>query len=340
MTKHPIIDIQEKNINTVVVIIHIPRVIILKMNVQSCVQFQYVFSNIHSELYSQVVALIMKPIPKHNEQLKQIVTQFLNGLIGQANSHVLNPNIVHPLHDYNVYQRLHQLMNTSIYPVIGYPQNENHGRSMSRVHDMLLLLNTYHIPITQHIKFVDIGCSMGEITKEFARVLDTSYGVGIDVLHHSQVIHKNYYDNQPAFKYICIDSKCTKLPFENASQDIVTAIMSLHHIQYVDAYLMEIHRVLKPGGVFIIQEHNPQTPDDCIALDILHGLYSMVWAPMGYQEQPFFCNVYDANYLSKQTLQCQLSELGFEVHIPKLNYKAIPKYNPSHNYWLIGIKNV
>lgn len=306
-------------------------------SVSLCNQFQYVFSNIHSPLYSQVVALIMKPIPKHNEHLKQIMVQFLNGLIGQANSAIIASNSVAPLHDYNVYIRLHQLMNAAIYPVIGYPQNENHGRSISRVHDIMLLLHALHIPLHSNIRFVDVGCSMGEITKEFALQLNTSYAVGIDVLHPSQVPHATHSNGDKAFQYICVDPDIPQLPFDDASQDIVTAVMSLHHIQHVDACLSEIRRILKPTGVVIIQEHNPQTDDDCIALDILHGLYSMVWAPIGKQEQPFFCYTYDAIYLSKQNLHSKLSGLGFEVNTPKLNYKAIPKHNPSSNYWCVGI---
>lgn len=306
------------------------------MDVQSCRQFQYVFSTIHSPLYSQVVELIIKPIPKHNIHQKRVITQFLNKLIGQANSAVIMPTDVAQLDDYHIYTQLHQLMNTHVYPTIGYPQNENYGRSISRVHDIMLLLRTLHIPIHSNIRFVDIGCSMGEITKELAQALHTPYGIGIDVLHSSQVIHNN--TGTPTFKYICVTPTHTRLPLDDASQDIVTAIMSLHHIQQVDAYLSEIHRILKPEGVLIIQEHDPQSPDDAVALDILHGLYSMVWAKTGEQEQPFFCQTYDAVYFSRQQLQEKLVALGFQLHTPKHNYKAIPKYNPFGNYWCVALK--
>lgn len=313
------------------------------LDVKSKLQFQYVFSNLDTQLYVLVLELILKPIPKNHRQhmfMKSQITNYLNSIIGQANYCVIHPNKM-PVNDVDVYTHLHHIMNTSIYPIIGYPQNENYGRSMSRVHDIMALLHSKYSVFDntnklEPLHFVDIGCSMGEITKELARVLHTPYGVGIDILHSSQVIYQHNDDGLKAFEYIQIDQDTNALPFKNGSQDIVLAVMSLHHIQHVDKCLAEVARILKRGGLFIIQEHSPNNRDECIALDILHGLYSMVWAPIGNQEQPYFCDVYDANYKSKWEWMELLQNYGFEIHVPKMSFKSIPKHNPFGNFWAIA----
>jgi SAM-dependent methyltransferase len=52
------------------------------------------------------------------------------------------------------------------------------------------------------------------------------------------------------------------LPFPNSSFDLVTAICVYHHVHGDDRQLLanSIRRVLNPGGVFCMIEHNPWNP--------------------------------------------------------------------------------
>jgi SAM-dependent methyltransferase len=54
----------------------------------------------------------------------------------------------------------------------------------------------------------------------------------------------------------------SELPFEDASVDFVTAVCVYHHVHGVARTLLsrEIRRVLAPGGLCCIIEHNPLNP--------------------------------------------------------------------------------
>jgi len=53
-----------------------------------------------------------------------------------------------------------------------------------------------------------------------------------------------------------------QIPFEDGSFDLVTAVCVYHHVPVADrpSLTQEIQRVLKPGGIFCMIEHNPRNP--------------------------------------------------------------------------------
>jgi SAM-dependent methyltransferase len=54
------------------------------------------------------------------------------------------------------------------------------------------------------------------------------------------------------------------LPYEDSSMDFVTAVCVYHHVHGQDRALLmnEIRRVLAPGGLYCVIEHNPWNPCD------------------------------------------------------------------------------
>ena len=58
--------------------------------------------------------------------------------------------------------------------------------------------------------------------------------------------------------YVAMDAQ--ELPFANASFSAVTVIEALHHFPDYARVLAEIHRVLKPGGIFYSHEPNALNP--------------------------------------------------------------------------------
>lgn len=88
----------------------------------------------------------------------------------------------------------------------------------------------------------------------------------------------------------------SNLDFNSNSISLVTALMSLHHVPCLSTTLDEFFRILKPGisflkekhlpccvgGYFLLREHDCNSTNFKVVLDIMHGLYSLVWSsPQG-----------------------------------------------------------
>jgi ubiquinone/menaquinone biosynthesis C-methylase UbiE len=131
--------------------------------------------------------------------------------------------------------------------------------------------------------YLDIGCFDGAITQAIGMhfKLDTCNIHGVDIkLYDStdsaDAAESNKYNNITFNEY---DGK--QLPFEDGSFELVTCLMTLHHIDPLNlpTLISEIMRVLAPGGVVIIREHDTQThSQEAVALDLMHDFYDYVWA--------------------------------------------------------------
>ncbi|KAF0971911.1 hypothetical protein FDP41_009607 [Naegleria fowleri] len=138
---------------------------------------------------------------------------------------------------------------------------------------------------------LDIGCSEGSITQAVGHEL----GLTKENIHGCDVrdIGKTYTND---FTFHLISEQSNHLPFANNSFSLVTALMSFHHIKNVEETIKEVYRILEPGGALIIREHDCSPPETSLTLDIMHGLYSLVWSSP--REMPNFCSEYFAEYRS------------------------------------------
>jgi SAM-dependent methyltransferase len=102
---------------------------------------------------------------------------------------------------------------------------------------------------------VDIGCGIGATDRHL--VGDFGKVIGVDlvegVLERAQVEVP-----QAEFRHYDGDA----LPVEDASVDVAFAICVVHHVppERWGAFAAEMARVLRPGGVAAIFEHNPLNP--------------------------------------------------------------------------------
>ena len=102
---------------------------------------------------------------------------------------------------------------------------------------------------TTRATWLDVGCGRGGLLREgrchFARAVgcDVSTGMMKDA-HDLELVQQIEPD---------------RLPFDNESMDLVTAVCTYHHVEprLWLGLTKDIRRVLKPGGIFALIEHNP-----------------------------------------------------------------------------------
>lgn len=102
------------------------------------------------------------------------------------------------------------------------------------------------------LSWLDVGCGQGELLKlaggAFARA------VGCDP--SSEMIRSC------GSEEVYAQASAAELPFPDRSFDFVTAVCVFHHVHGADRARLigSIERVLRPGGLFCLIEHNPFNP--------------------------------------------------------------------------------
>ena len=102
------------------------------------------------------------------------------------------------------------------------------------------------------MRWLDAGCGKGELLgygrPHFARV------DGCD-LSGEMVRHAAGFD-------VHLQTAPDRLPFGDGAFDLVTAVCVYHHVEEAHRVPLtrEIERILKPGGIFCMIEHNPYNP--------------------------------------------------------------------------------
>jgi len=105
---------------------------------------------------------------------------------------------------------------------------------------------------TREANWLDVGCGRGELL----RLGQSAFGrvAGCDL---SQEMLKASTDLEVRLQMTPIE-----LPFESETFDLVTAVCVYHHVGLSDrdALTWDAFRVLRPGGVLCVIEHNPVNP--------------------------------------------------------------------------------
>lgn len=96
---------------------------------------------------------------------------------------------------------------------------------------------------------LDVGTGTGDFISVLKNLFPDSEIAGVDPDRES--LHRAK-QNYPGFK--CYESTAENLIFTDNTFDVISISMALHHLKNVKKALLEIKRVLKPGGWLIVAE--------------------------------------------------------------------------------------
>lgn len=96
-------------------------------------------------------------------------------------------------------------------------------------------------------KLLDVGCGFGEGANFLSRIFQPGEIVGVDLCREA-IDHANARLARRRLTFVCGDAE--NLPFEDGEVDIVINVESSHTYPNLGRFLVEVERVLKPGGCF------------------------------------------------------------------------------------------
>lgn len=101
-------------------------------------------------------------------------------------------------------------------------------------------------------RVLDVGTGRGDFISIFLGCFkDYSQIIGIDTKEGAlQIARDNYKEEDIEF----INMDASSMSFEDNSMDTVVISNTLHHLPHMKVVLNEMMRVLKPGGLFIVNE--------------------------------------------------------------------------------------
>jgi 2-polyprenyl-3-methyl-5-hydroxy-6-metoxy-1,4-benzoquinol methylase len=153
--------------------------------------------------------------------------------------------------------------------------------------------------------YLDFGSGDASITSGLTRHFNFSaHACDVKAWHGMQHAprHKNV-----KFKYV---TRAGDIPF-NTQFDIVSCLMVLHHLRNPINVIKDIHAHLKPGGLFILREHDVANRTTAELCDVEHALHDLVTddKPQLYEE---FVRDYIGDYHSKDYWQTVVGDIGFQ----------------------------
>lgn len=111
------------------------------------------------------------------------------------------------------------------------------------------------LPGTCNINMLDVGCGTGEIHPHVRHMFGRICGTDVSAASIAQARIRN-----PDVQYKAYAGEA--LPYDSAAFDLSLAICVLHHVppsQWA-GFLREMRRVVRPGGLVCLIEHNPFNP--------------------------------------------------------------------------------
>lgn len=141
------------------------------------------------------------------------------------------------------------------YQMLHYPYYNEDTTTFDEAQENLINYCTSHLPPMQNKEVLDIGCGNGTVAMYLADNYNLERILGVDLNHNNVRIanEEKAKRKDRTVHFIREDAQNLKQIASN-SFDVVINIESAFHYPDKGSFLDEVHRVLKPGGEFIIAD--------------------------------------------------------------------------------------
>lgn len=104
-------------------------------------------------------------------------------------------------------------------------------------------------------KVLDVGCGVGALHPLLSPYCSELHGIDVSAPCVEQARRQN-----PGVRYAAYDG--AKLPYADGQFDMALTVCVLHHVPPAEraAFVAEMARVVRPGGLTCVIEHNPLNP--------------------------------------------------------------------------------
>ena len=127
-------------------------------------------------------------------------------------------------------------------------------------------------------KILEIGCGTGRLTLEVAK--EEGLITGLDSSIEMILISKKKVSEDINQNLQFVNADCSSIPFRNSSFEVCLCINVMNHVPNYEKTIEEIVRVLKPGGILIVNISN------------LRGLYFPIGLLVNRRRTSIYKNVY------------------------------------------------
>jgi SAM-dependent methyltransferase len=158
-------------------------------------------------------------------------------------------------------------------------------------------------------RLLDVGCGDGAYTVRIAQRFTRVDAIDIQP-DRLDMFAKRLVERPTPTPVVIHDMSATDLDFPDDTFDLVTAIEVMEHIAELDRALLEINRVLKPGGRLAITTPNRWFPFETHGV-LIHGRrYSPVRAPFLTWIRPLHRRMSDARTFTATEIRRHLRDAG------------------------------
>jgi ubiquinone/menaquinone biosynthesis C-methylase UbiE len=195
--------------------------------------------------------------------------------------------------------------------------------------------------VTPGMSILDVGCGRGEILRHCARLGANAYGIDyaeVAVRMSQRVIRS--FDSEMRAKTAVMQADAKRLPFPDEAFDRVLMFDVVEHLHpwELHAAMLEVHRVLKPDGRFIVHTA-PNVWYDRYAYPLVRLVRTLMGEGRKYPKNPrqFMVSVNEHVHVNEQSLWSMrqvLRQAGFQGKV----WLDSPPQDRDENFLLSGLR--